>query len=281
MSDILLDALLDTLKTLPFLFIAYLLLEFLEHRASERFTTALSKAGPWGPIGGAVLGLVPQCGFSAAAANFYSGRLISAGALIAVFLSTSDEAFPILLSRPGALPTLVRLLLVKVLAAAFWGLCADLILRRFARPRQKPDIHALCGHCGCETSGIVPAALRHTATIALFLLAVNLVLGMAISFIGADSISRFLLSGNRLQPLLAAVIGLVPNCASSVILTELHLSGALSFGSAVAGLCMGAGVGLAVLFRTNKNLRENLCLTGALFLFSTVTGMVCDLLLPL
>ena len=281
MSDILLDALLDTLKTLPFLFIAYLLLEFLEHRASERFTTALSKAGPWGPIGGAVLGLVPQCGFSAAAANFYSGRLISAGTLIAVFLSTSDEAFPILLSQPGALPTLVRLLLVKVLAAAFWGLCADLILRRFARPRQKPDIHALCGHCGCETSGIVPAALRHTATIALFLLAVNLVLGMAISFIGADSISRFLLSGNRLQPLLAAVIGLVPNCASSVILTELHLSGALSFGSAVAGLCMGAGVGLAVLFRTNKNLRENLCLTGALFLFSTVTGMVCDLLLPL
>lgn len=281
MSDILLDALLDTLKTLPFLFIAYLLLEFLEHRASERFTTALSKAGPWGPIGGAVLGLVPQCGFSAAAANFYSGRLISAGTLIAVFLSTSDEAFPILLSQPGALPTLVRLLLVKVLAAAFWGLCADLILRRLARPRQKPDIHALCGHCGCETSGIVPAALRHTATIALFLLAVNLVLGMAISFIGADSISRFLLSGNRLQPLLAAVIGLVPNCASSVILTELHLSGALSFGSAVAGLCMGAGVGLAVLFRTNKNLRENLCLTGALFLFSTVTGMVCDLLLPL
>ncbi len=280
MSEVILDALVDTLKTIPFLFIAYLLLEFLEHRASERLTESLSKAGPWGPIGGAVLGLVPQCGFSAAAANFYSGRLITAGTLIAVFLSTSDEAVPILLSHPAALPVLIRLLLIKLLAAVFFGLCTDFALRRFTRTQQKPDLHSLCQHCGCEKNGIFIAALRHTFTIALFLLAVNLTLGIGISLIGEGNISRFLLSGHRLQPLLAAVIGLIPNCASSVILTELYLSGALSFGSAVAGLCMGAGVGLAVLFRTNKNLRENLCLTGALFLFSLVTGMACDLLLP-
>lgn len=280
MSEVILDAITDTLKTIPFLFIAYLLIEFLEHRATERFTSALSHAGPWGPIGGAILGLVPQCGFSAAAANFYSGRVISAGTLIAVFLSTSDEAVPILLSHPDAFPILIRLLLVKVAAAAVFGLCTDSVLRRFSRTKPGPDFHRLCDHCGCEKNGPFRAALRHTLTIALFLLAVNLVLGLAIFLIGEASISRFLLSGNRLQPLLAAIIGLIPNCASSVILTELHLSGALSFGSAVTGLCMGSGVGLAVLFRTNKNLRENLCLTGALFLFSVITGTACDLFLP-
>lgn len=280
MLDVLLDALLDTLKTLPFLFGAYLLIEFLEHKASDRLTGALSRMGPLGPLGGAALGLVPQCGFSVAAANFYAGRLISAGTLVAVFLATSDEALPIMLSRPEALPSLLRLLAVKFVAAAVFGLLTDLVLRRFLKPDRQEPFHDLCEDCDCEHEGILKSALRHTVKIAVFLLLINLILGYAMYFIGEENISRFLLSGSIFQPLLAALIGLIPNCGASVILTELFLSGSLSFGSAVAGLCMGAGLGLAVLFRANKRPRENFCILGALYVFAVITGVACSLFFP-
>ncbi len=280
MLDILLDALIDAVKTLPFLFGAYLLIEFLEHRSSRRITILLSRLGPWGPLGGAALGCVPQCGFSVAAANFYAGRLISPGTLLAVFLSTSDEALPILLSRPQAVPELLRLLIVKFLAAAVFGLLTDLVCGRFFKNRGEEPFRDLCQDCGCEHQGIVKPALRHTGKIFLFLLLINLVLGLAIRFVGEENISRFLLSGSVFQPLLAALIGFIPNCAASVILTELYLAGSLSFGSAVAGLCTGAGLGLAVLFRTNRRPRENFALAGALYGFAVLTGAMCNLLLP-
>ncbi len=278
MLDVLLDAVLDALKALPFLFGAYLLIEFLEHRASERLTSALLRLGPLGPLGGAVLGCVPQCGFSVAAANFYAGRLISPGTLLAVFLATSDEALPILLSHPQALPDLGKLLLVKLAAGVAFGLLADLVLKRFLKVRPEAPFHDLCHDCGCEQESVWKAASRHTIRIFLFLVLINLALGYAIHFVGEEAISRFLLSGSALQPLLAALIGFIPNCASSVILTELYLSGSLSFGAAVAGLCTGAGLGLAVLFKTNRRLKENLCLAGALYTAAVVTGTACNLI---
>ena len=278
MKEVILDALLDSLKNLPFLFGAYLLLEFLEHRASQRLTAALSKPGPWGPLGGALLGCVPQCGFSVAAANFYAGRLISPGTLLAVFLATSDEAIPILFSRPGALPILLRLLGGKLAAAAFFGLLTDFIFKRFLRPSSGQPFQDLCQECGCEEKGLARSALRHTVQVFLFLLLTNLVLGSAIFWVGDEAISRVLLSGSLFQPLLAALLGFVPNCAASVILTELYLTGSLSFGSAVAGLCTGAGLGLAVLFRVNKNWRENLWLLLALYACAVLTGFFCALL---
>lgn len=278
MLDIILDAVLDTLKALPFLFGAYLLIEFLEHRASGKLTSALSKMGPLGPIGGAVLGCVPQCGFSVAAANFYAGRLISPGTLLAVFLATSDEALPILLSRPQAMPDLLRLLGVKLIAAAAVGLLADLVCKRFLKLRQDEPFHDLCEDCDCEHEGIFRAALHHTGKVFLFLLLINLALGFAITFVGEENISRFLLSGSVFQPLLAALIGFIPNCAASVILTELYLAGSLSFGSAVAGLCTGAGLGLAVLFKTNRHPKENFALAGVLYVAAVVTGVICNLI---
>ncbi len=278
MTHVLLDAVLDALKTLPFLFGAYLLIEFLEHRASDRLAASLARLGPFGPLGGAVLGCVPQCGFSVAAANFYAGRLISPGTLLAVFLATSDEALPILLSRPEALPDLGRLLLVKLVAAIAFGLLADLVLKRFLEVKPQEPFHDLCQDCGCEHRGVLQSALLHTVKIFLFLLLVNLVLGGAIYFVGEDNISRFLLSGSVFQPLLCALIGFIPNCAASVILTELYLSGSLSFGSAVAGLCTGAGLGMAVLFKANRRIKENLCLAGALYVAAVVTGTLCGLI---
>lgn len=275
MLDVLLDAVLDALKALPFLFGAYLLIEYLEGRAGSRLTQALM--GPWGPLGGAVLGCVPQCGFSVAAANFYAGRLISPGTLLAVFLATSDEALPILLSRREALPVLGRLLLVKLIAAAAFGLLTDLVCKRFLKLDPGEPFRDLCKDCGCEHKGVFRSALGHTGKIFLFLLGVNVLLGFALYFVGEENISRLLLSGSVFQPLLAALIGFIPNCAASVILVELYLAGSLSFGSAVAGLCTGAGLGLLVLFRANKKLKENLALAGILYVAAVLTGTVCNL----
>lgn len=278
MKEVLLDALLDSLKSLPFLFGAYLLIEFLEHRASQSLTNALSKLGPLGPVGGALLGCVPQCGFSVAAANFYAGRLITPGTLLAVFLATSDEAVPILLSSPGALPSLGRLLAVKLLAAGLFGILADFVVAKILKPAPSQPFHDLCEDCGCEEKGVFRSALSHTVQIFAFLLLINLVLGSAIFWVGEENISRLLLSGSVFQPLLAALLGFIPNCAASVILTELYLSGSLSFGSAVAGLCTGAGLGLAVLFRVNKNWKENLWIVLALYVAAVVTGTACQLI---
>lgn len=277
MKEILVDALLDSLKTLPFLFGAYLLIEFLEHRASHKLTGALARLGPLGPVGGAALGCVPQCGFSVAAANFYAGRLISPGTLLAVFLATSDEALPILLSHPQALGAMWRLLGVKLVAAGIAGVAVDALLGKKVFQKGEP-FHQLCEDCGCEEKGVFLSALGHTGQIFLFMLLVNLGLGCAIQLVGEENISRLLLSGSVFQPLLAGVIGFIPNCAASVILTELYLSGSLSFGSAVAGLSTGAGIGLAVLFRVNRNLRENLWIVGLLYAAGVITGILCQFL---
>lgn len=280
MLDIILDALLDTLKTLPFLFGAYLLIEFLEHRASEKLTGALARLGPFGPVGGAALGLVPQCGFSVAAANFYAGRLITPGTLLAVFLATSDEALPILVSNPKAMPSLLLLLGVKFISATLFGLLTDLVWKRLPHGQDQAPFHDLCRDCDCEHHGIFRSALVHTVRIALFLLLVNLVLGGAIHLVGEERISQVLLSGSVLQPFVAGLIGFIPNCAASVILTELYLSGSLSFGAVIAGLCTGAGVGLAVLFKYNRRLKENLILVAGLYVAAVTTGLLCNLLVP-
>lgn len=279
MQEVLLDAVWDALKTLPFLFGAYLLMEFFEHRWEGRQPVLLAKLGP---VGGAVLGCVPQCGFSVAAANFYAARLITPGTLLAVFLATSDEALLILLSRPGALQEVARLLGVKVAAAIALGLLADLAFRRFGKGVPGRALHELCEHehCGCGTGGILRPALTHTARIFLFLLFINAALGCLLYWVGEGALSRLLLGGSVFQPLLAAFLGFIPNCAASVLLTELYLAGSLSFGSAVAGLCTGAGLGLAVLFRVNRPQRENFILAGVLYAGAVATGLLCSWLFP-
>lgn len=278
MLDILTDAIIDSLKTLPFLFGAYLLIEFLEHKASDRMTRLLARLGPLGPVGGAALGCVPQCGFSVAAANFYAGRLITPGTLLAVFLATSDEALPILLSRPGAVGSLGMLLGVKLAAGAVVGILADIVYSRFLKQKLGEPFHELCEDCGCEEKGVLQSALGHTVKIFVFLLVVNVALNGAIELVGEENISRVLLAGSLWQPLLAALIGFIPNCAASVILTELYLGGSLSFGAAVAGLCTGAGLGLLVLFRVNKDWKENLCIAGVLYVAAVAVGTVCQLI---
>lgn len=273
--EILEHALLDSLQTLPFLFLAYLLIEFLEHHASGKMEKALAGSGKLGVVIGALLGCVPQCGFSAIAANLYAGRIITLGTLMAVFLSTSDEMIIIMLSEPGHVGEMLLLIGIKVVIAVLAGLVIDFIVKRNNGSGEE-NIKKLCSGCGCE-HGIFLSALKHTVSIFAIVLAANIVLGGLIHLVGEENLGKFMLSGSFFQTILAAVIGLIPNCAASVLITELYIGGALTLSSAVSGLCAGAGVGLIVLFRANRNLKDCVRIILLLFGISAAAGLLLSL----
>ena len=275
-----LHTLIDTAKMLPFLFGVYLLIEYLEHKASEKMEKAVAKLGAFGPVGGAVLGCIPQCGFSVAVSNLYAGRLVSVGTLLAVFIATSDEAIPILLANPQKAGDILKLISAKIIIALLFGFIANLLvklLKKWGKFKDEPN--DLCENCGCEEKGILHSAIIHTLQIFAFLFVVSFVFGLVIELLGEDTINSLLMSGSVFQPFLSALIGLVPNCAPSVILTELYISGSLSFGSVIAGLSTGAGLGLVVLYKTNKNLKQNIIITASLYLAGALSGMVIDFIM--
>ncbi len=277
--EIIVHTFLDSVKMLPFLFGVYLLIEFLEHKATGKLANVLRKLGPFGPVGGAALGCLPQCGFSVAASNLYSGRLISLGTLLAVYVATSDEAIPILLMNPDRIADVWKLILAKVVIAIGVGLFADALvklLKRKSNEEAEPYVD-LCENCGCGNHGIWFSAFKHTLQIFVFLFVVSLALEAVMHFAGEEILSKVLMQNSVFQPVISALIGLIPNCAPSVILTDLYVSGKLSFGSVVAGLSTGAGMGLVVLFKVNKNLKQNLSIVGALFAIGALSGIVIDL----
>ncbi len=301
LEEVMLDGLLDVCKLLPFLFLTYLLMEWIEHKGEEKTVAFMKKAGPFGPLFGGAIGIVPQCGFSAAAANLYTGRVISVGTLIAVFLSTSDEMLPILLTG-NVVPLRVTLTLVavKAIVGIGVGFLVDFIVSRF---ENKDAVHAneetqeheqnehhhhehevhiaideICehDHCHCE-KGVLHSAVHHTLTISGFILLVNLLIGTAVFFLGEEFIGSLFEGRPLLGILLALVVGIVPNCAASVTLTELFAAGVLSGGALLAGLLPGAGVGVLVLFRVNHHRKQNLVILATLLLTGLVIGGVFDL----
>ncbi len=267
----------DTLVALPFLFLAYLLMEAAEHYSSDKMERALGRIGKAGPLVGAALGCIPQCGFSASASNLFAAGLISRGTLLAVFLSTSDEAIPLLLGASSGRAQILPLLLVKVVIGVIAGFAIDFYMKKWGRPRE---LHDLCEECGCEEegSGILKPALWHTTHILLYIFLLNLGLGVAVHLIGEDVLSAILLKDSLLQPFVAALVGLIPNCAVSVLLTQLYLAGTVSFGSLLAGLCSGAGLGLAVLIKMNRSKRENGQIVLTLYLIAALCGLAVQLL---
>ena len=276
------DALKDSLKILPFLFAAYLIIEYIEHKSSNKLVNGLRR---FGVVGGAVLGCVPQCGFSVAASNLYAGRIITAGTLIAVFISTSDEAIPILLSSNGNLKLILSLITIKISLAVIAGTMADSIFTGlFSRKNNEgiaSSIHRhVCTDCGChDEQGLFKPALKHTINIFIFLFIINLFLNFLIEFAGEDDLSEILLNDSILQPALAGIIGFIPNCAASVILTQLYIEGSISFGSVIAGLSTGAGVGLLILFKMNRNLKENIMIILYIYVFSVLAGSLIQMLM--
>lgn len=277
MLDTILDSLVDTGKILPILFLTYLLMEYLEHHAGGKAARLLQRARGAGPFFGALLGLVPQCGFSGAAASFYAGGAITAGTLLAVFLATSDEMLPILISALVPGKTVLTILGVKLVCGVLVGFLVDFFLRLRHVGRHR-EIHEFCEreHCSCD-GGILRSALRHTVKIILLIFAVTVLLNLVFLYLPKERIAA-VWSVPVLGELLAAIVGLLPNCAASVMITDLYLSGVMGPGPMLAGLLVNAGVGLLVLFRVNRNRRENLAIGGTLLLSGVILGTICGLL---
>ncbi len=273
MLHIIEHSVLDSLKLVPFLFLTYFVMEYLEHRAGDETQKVIGKAGKWGPLLGGALGAVPQCGFSTAASNLYAGRVISMGTLLAVYLSTSDEMLPILISAKAEPALIAKILLLKVLIGMAAGFLVDLLFS--GKQKEHHHIHEMCEeeHCHCE-EGIFRSAVNHTVRITFFILLITFGLNLIMHYVGEDALTSLLRDRTVLGPVLSGLVGLIPNCASSVVITQLYLEGAMSFGTMMAGLLVSAGVGVLVLCRVNHNKKENLQIIGLLYLIGVVSGIV-------
>ncbi len=280
MLDILLDGIIDTLKLMPYLCITFIILEFLEHKMNKKNESILKNSKKVGPIIGGALGGLPQCGFSAMASNLFSSKVITKGTLIAIFLSTSDEMLPIMVSKKVELSLLLRIIGFKVLIGIIVGLIIDIIFYPKEEKSIKEITH-LCEeeHCDCNNHGIIYSSIIHTLKISFFILIVNILLNILISKIGEDNLSNILLNKNILTYFLASFIGLIPNCASSVILTELYLQNMITIGTLLAGLLTGSGIGLLVLFKTNKNFQENIKILATIYLVGVILGIIIDFII--
>ena len=300
--EIFVDALKDTAPMLPLLLGIYIAIELLEYKYGGFIRKAAAKTGWFGPLLGAAVGLFPQCGFSVIATALYTQRLLTVGSLLAVYISTSDEAIPVILAQPGKISLLLPILIVKLIIALIAGYAIDLVFHRrnlktlahieaYAIGRDDKSHHheraldpkACCGHdFGRDSKGIDYKELffhpvKHTAKIFIFLFVISAILNYFFSFSGA-AVNSLLLSGNFFQPLLAAAVGLIPNCAASVAIAELYLKGILSFGSVIAGLSASGGLGLVLLFKEEKNKKRAFAILGLLFGVSAFSGLIVQLL---
>ena len=272
--------LLDTLKLLPFLFVTYLIMEYIEHKTSEKAKDTIKKAGKFGPVLGAIVGIFPQCGFSVSATNLYAARVITLGTLISVYLVTSDEMLPILLTESVPMTTILIILGIKLIIGIVAGFIIDAVIKLIQKDRQEEQkIEELCEHehCHCE-QGIVSSAIKHTVSIILFIFIITLIINGIIEFIGEESIANFISKYTMLGPVIAGIIGLIPNCASSVILTELFIENVITMPMLISGVAVNAGVGLVVLFKTNNNFKENLKIVGLLYGIGVISGMILQVL---
>lgn len=278
MLDVIVDTLIDSVKLIPFLFITYLIMEYIEHKTSNKVKSAIQKSGRCGPLIGGLLGIIPQCGFSVAATNLYATRIINLGTLMAVYLATSDEMLPIMISEGIPILTIVKILGIKLIIAVAVGFIIDLIIQARKKTEEERIID-LCEkeHCDCD-HGIIKSALKHTINILIFVIIITFAINTVIYFIGENNIANFLQSNPILAPVLASLIGLVPNCASSVILTQLYVENVITASTMISGLLVGAGVGLAVLFKMNKRLKENLKIVGILFVVGVISGVGLQLM---
>lgn len=276
MKEIVLDTLLDALKLLPFLFVAFLIMEYIEHKFNEKSKNKISKAGKFGPIFGSLLGAVPQCGFSVMATNLYATRIITVGTLISIYLSTSDEMLPILISEGAKARVIFEILIIKIIIGMICGFVIDFILRKKHNEKDY-EIKDFCleHHCDCN-HGIIKSSVKHTLNIILFIVLVTFLLNVGIHYLGEENIGKLFLKDSVFAPFISSLIGLIPNCGASVIITELYLSGVISFASCVSGLLTGSGVALLVLFKVNKNKKDNVKILLTLYLIGAISGLLIE-----
>lgn len=277
--DVILDTLLDSLRLLPFLFFTYLLMEFLEHRAGEAGRARIGAARRSGPVWGALFGIIPQCGFSAAASGLYAGRVITMGTLMAIYLSTSDEMLPILISSAVSLSRILRILAVKVGIAMITGLLIDMVMKDHRGHLEDSHRH----HHDHEKEEdchehLVMAALHHTLEVFFYIILISFALNLIIALIGEEALAMIFTELPVVSELLAALVGLIPNCASSVVITELYLSGVITSGPMMAGLLVNAGVGILVLLRLDHDKKDILRIVGTLYASGVLWGLAIEML---
>ena len=279
MKDCLIDGLIDTLKLLPYLLITFLILELIEHKLSKKNEKILKENKKYGVLLGGILGAVPQCGFSVVGSNLFSSRVITTGTLVAIFLSTSDEMLPIMLSSNTDISALLKIIGFKVLIGIIVGVIIDIVYKRKVANLDN-DISGLCDHdnCHCDSDGIILSSIKHTLKIGLFILIANLLINLIIFKVGEDNLSNLLLKKNVLTYFIACLIGLIPNCAASVIITELYIGGLITVGTLISGLLTGCGLGLLVLFKQNKDLKENITILSIIYIVGVLTGIIVDLI---
>lgn len=280
----------DTLRLVPFLFVTYLAMEALEHSAADRVQRIVERSGKAGPVAGALLGALPQCGFSAMAATLYAGRVVSAGTLVAVILSTSDEMVPVFVAHQEPVGRLLAIMAAKVAVAVVVGFAVDALLRLARRSGDgRAHIHELCerAHCHCDDEhddhghdhghgrlAIVRSALVHTAQVGAWILVVTFAFGLVIELVGTDALAALLANHPVRATFVSALVGLIPNCGASVAITELYLEGVLTTGPMLAGLLSSGGVGLLVLWRTNPDARESALVTAFVYATSVALGLL-------
>lgn len=274
MLDVIYDTLIDSFKLLPFLFLTFLLIEFFEHGLDKKSKNIISKAGRFGPIIGSFLGIIPQCGFSVAATNLYVTRIISLGTLIAVYLSTSDEMIPILIAEHAPISLFVIIIVFKFIIGLIFGFIIDFIFRKRS---VKEEDYTICKKedCHCDKK-VISATFKHTFNIFVFILICNFVINIVMHYEGMKYLETIFLKDNIFSSFLTGLIGLIPNCASSVVLTELFLNDAITFGSLISGLLSGAGIALLVLFKSNKSKKDSFMIVGILYSIGVFVGIVID-----
>ena len=283
MLDVVLDTLVDGVKLLPFLFLTYLAMEYIEHKTTAKTKNTIKKSGKLGPLVGGILGAFPQCGFSTAGSNLYAGRVITLGTLISIYLSTSDEMLPVFLSEKVPMTTILSMIAVKAVIGMVAGFIIDFVIR-IRKSSQEQDFTSKIGHmcdhdhCHCDKS-IVRSALNHTLTIFAFILVISFLLNTAVFFVGEDAIAGIILDRPVLGSILSGIVGLIPNCAASVVITQLYVEGVISIGATMSGLLVGAGAGLIVLFKENRDIKENVKIVALLYAIGVTCGIIIDFIL--
>lgn len=277
MFDTLIDAFIDSLKIFPFLFIVYLIMEFIEHKSSNKMEKIV-KNNKYGPVIGGVLGAIPQCGFSVMASNLYVSGLITMGTLISIFLSTSDEMLPIFLSSGFGLSLIIKIIMIKVVIGIIFGIIIDLFFKK-SKTQVKKNINSICNEeeCHCDEN-ILLSSLKHSISIFIFILIVNIFMSVLIDIIGQENISNLFVKNSIIGPIVCSLIGLIPNCASSVIITKLFMQNVITFGTMLSGLLCASGLGMLVLFRVGKKLKDNFKILTITFLSSVFIGIIFNIL---
>lgn len=266
----------DTISLIPFLLVAFLLIELIEHKFIKNSKKIFSKQKKFGPFIGSILGIVPQCGFSVLATNLYITRIISVGTLIAIYLSTSDEMVPILISHNVSFNVILKLLIPKFIIGMVCGFIIDLFYRKKDKINNNYEI---CDseHCHCNEENIVIASVKHTLKTFIFIFIITFILNYIMDIFGNDFIENIFKKENVLAPFISSLIGLIPNCGASVVLTELYINNVISYSSIISGLLSGSGVAILVLFKNNKNLKENISILLLVYLIGAFSGIIINL----